>query len=364
VIAGGVVGGAAGAAIVADRQKATAVNGAPYIAAPVNTGGGSTTASGISAAAIYQQDSAGVVVITTELSSNFRNVGEATGSGIVVNPQGDILTNEHVVAGASQIRVTFKDGAVVPGTVSGTDASDDLAMVHVSGAGSHLHPLVLGNSDGAQIGDPVLAIGTPFGLAGTLTSGIVSGLGRSSTSPSGRALTGMIQTDAPINPGNSGGPLLNAKGEVIGVDESIQSPVQGSVGVGFAVPINTAKRVINSLEAGKAVQHPWLGISGQTITPSLASSLSLPKQSGVLVVQVVSGSPAQKAGLQGNGSADAGDDILTAIDGHQLASVEALTSYLDSKKVGDKVTMTVIRGNKTISITATLADFQQQPTGG
>ena len=364
VVAGGVVGGAAGAAIVADRQKTTTATGAPYISAPVNSGGGSTAASGISAAAIYQQDSPGVVVITTELGNNFRNVGEATGSGIVVNPQGDILTNEHVVAGATQIHVAFKDGTVVSGTVAGTDASDDLAVVHVSGAGSHLHPLVLGNSDGAQIGDPVLAIGTPFGLAGSLTSGIVSGLGRSSTSPSGRALTGLIQTDAPINPGNSGGPLLNAKGEVVGVDESIQSPIQGSVGVGFAVPINTAKRVIQSLESGQAVQHPWLGISGQTITPSLASSLSLSKQSGVLVVQVVSGSPAQKAGLQGTGSADASDDILTSIDGHQLASVEALTTYLDSKKVGDKVTMTVTRGNKTMSLTATLADFQQQPVGG
>jgi S1-C subfamily serine protease len=359
-----VVGGAAGAAIVGDRQKTSNANGTPYISAPLSSSGSSSTASGISAAAIYQQDSPGVVVITTELSSNFRNVGEATGSGIVVNSQGDILTNEHVVAGASQIRVAFKDGTVVPGTVSGTDASDDLAVVHVSGAGSHLHPLALGNSDAAQIGDPVLAIGTPFGLSGTLTSGIVSGLGRSNTSPSGRALTGMIQTDAPINPGNSGGPLLNSKGEVIGVDESIQSPVQGSVGVGFAVPINTAKRVITSLEAGKAVQHPWLGISGQTITPSLASSLGLPKQSGVLVVQAVNGSPAQKAGLQGTGSADAADDIITAMDGHQLASVEALTTYLDTKKVGDKVTMTVTRGNKTISLTATLADFQQQPAGG
>ena len=363
VLVGAIVGGAAGATLVADRQKTGSGTGTPYIAAP-NTSGGSNTASGISAAAIYQQTSPGVVVIVTELSANFRNVGEATGSGIVLNNGGDILTNEHVVAGARQIRVTFKDGTTVAGAVAGTDASDDLAVVHVSGAGSHLHPLVLANSDAAQIGDPVLAIGTPFGLAGSLTSGIVSGLGRSSTAPSGRALTGMIQTDAPINPGNSGGPLLNAKGEVLGVDESIQSPVQGSVGVGFAVPINTAKRVISTLEAGKAVQHPWLGISGQTITQSLADSLSLPKSSGVLVVQVVTGSPAAKAGLRGSGSADSGDDIITAMDGHQLASVEALTTYLDSKSVGDKVTMTVVRGGKTMSLTATLADFQQQPSGG
>ncbi|HXA43174.1 MAG TPA: trypsin-like peptidase domain-containing protein [Candidatus Solibacter sp.] len=362
VLVGAIIGGAAGATLVADRQKTGNSNGTPYIAAP-NASGGSTTASGISAAAIYQQTSPGVVVIVTELSANFRNVGEATGSGIVLNNSGDILTNEHVVAGARQIRVTFKDGTTVAGTVAGTDASDDLAVVHVTGAASHLHPLVLANSDAAQIGDPVLAIGTPFGLSGSLTSGIVSGLGRSSTSPSGRALTGMIQTDAPINPGNSGGPLLNAKGEVLGVDESIQSPVQGSVGVGFAVPINTAKRVISNLEAGKAVQHPWLGISGQTITQSLADSLSLPKSTGVLVVQVVTGSPAAKAGLVGTGSADSGDDIITAMDGHQLASVEALTTYLDSKNVGDKVTMTVVRGSKTMSLTATLADFQQQPGG-
>jgi S1-C subfamily serine protease len=361
-VVGGVVGGAAGAAIVTAGQKSTAV-GTPYISAPANSRG-STAASAISAAAIYQQTSPGVVVITTEISSNFRTVGEATGSGIVLNPQGDILTNEHVVAGAKQIRVTFKDGTVLAGTVSGTDASDDLAVVHVAGGGSHLHPLVLGNSDAAQIGDPVLAIGTPFGLAGSLTNGIISGVGRSSTAPSGRALTGMLQTDAPINPGNSGGPLLNSKGEVIGVDESIQSPVQGSVGIGFAVPINTAKRVIQQLETGQAVQHPWLGISGQTITPSLASSLGLSKQSGVLVVQVVNGSPAQKAGLQGIGSADASDDILTAIDGHQLGSVEALTSYLDTRKVGDKVSMTVIRGGKNLTLTATLGDFQAQPTGG
>ncbi len=363
VLVGAIIGGAVGATLVADRQKTGSGNGTPYIAAP-NASGGSTTAGGISAAAIYQQTSPGVVVIVTELSANFRNVGEATGSGIVLNNNGDILTNEHVVSGARQIRVTFKDGTTVAGTVAGTDASDDLAVIRVSGAGSHLHPLVLANSDAAQIGDPVLAIGTPFGLAGSLTSGIVSGLGRSSTSPSGRALTGMIQTDAPINPGNSGGPLLNAKGEVLGVDESIQSPVQGSVGVGFAVPINTAKRVISSLEAGQAVQHPWLGISGQTITQSLADSLSLPKSSGVLVVQVVTGSPAAKAGLHGTGSADSGDDILTAVDGHQITSVEALTTYLDTRKVGDTVTMTVVRGGKTMSLKATLADFQQQPTGG
>jgi S1-C subfamily serine protease len=361
VLIGAIVGGAAGATLVSQKQSAASRGGAAYIAAPTTNGSPALTSLAVSAGAIYAQDSPGVVTITTELGSSFRTFSEATGSGIVVNNQGDILTNEHVISGARQIRVAFKDGPTVSGTVSGSDASSDLAIVHVSVAAGQLHPLVLANSDAVQIGDPVLAIGTPFGLSESLSSGIISGVNRSGTAPSGRALTGLLQTDAAINPGNSGGPLLNAKGEVIGVDESIQSPVQGSVGVGFAVPINTAKRIISQLEKGQAIQHPWLGISGETISPGLASSLGLSQQSGVLVVQVISGSPAQKAGLQSTGSPSTGDDIITAIDGHNLASVEALTTYLDTRKVGDKVTLSVVRGGKTISVNATLADFQKQP---
>ena len=361
VLIGAVVGGAAGATLVSQKQSTPARAGAPYIAAPKSDASPALTALAVSAAAVYAQDAPGVVTITTELGSSFRTFSEATGSGIVVNSQGDILTNEHVISGARQVRVTFKDGPTVSGTVSGSDASSDLAIVHVSVAAGQLHPLVLANSDAVQVGDPVLAIGAPFGLSESLTSGIISGVNRSGTAPSGRALTGLLQTDAAINPGNSGGPLLNAKGEVIGVDESIQSPVQGSVGVGFAVPINTAKRIITQLEKGQAVQHPWLGISGESLTPGLASSLGISQQSGVLVVQVIAGSPAQKAALQSTGSPAAGDDIITAIDGHNLASVEALTTYLDTKKVGDKVTMTVVRAGKSISVTATLADFQKQP---
>ena len=363
LLIGGIVGSAAGATLVAQRQRSASA-GPSFISAPKPSGSVLPAANAVSAAAIYQQDAAGVVTITTELAAGFRSIGEATGSGIVVNPQGDILTNQHVVEGARQIRVAFKSGTTVSGTVAGVDASDDLAVVHVSVPADQLHPLVLANSDAIQIGDPVLAIGTPFGLSGSLTSGIISGLGRSGTAPSGRALTGLIQTDAAINPGNSGGPLLNAKGEVIGVDESIQSPVQGSVGVGLAVPINTAKRVLPALEKGQTVQHPWLGISGQTITPALANSLGLARQSGVLVVQVIAGSPAQSAGMHGSGQPDSGDDIITGIDGHSLNSIEELTSFLDTKHVGDHVTMAVVRGGKSISVGATLADFKQQPTGG
>jgi S1-C subfamily serine protease len=363
VLIGAIVGGAAGVTLTAQRQRSVSI-GVPFLSAPNPSSSVLPAANAVSAAAIYQQDAAGVVTITTELAAGFRSIGEATGSGIVVNAQGDILTNQHVVEGARQIRVAFKNGATVSGTVAGVDASDDLAVVHVSVAAAQLHPLVLGNSDALQIGDPVLAIGTPFGLSGSLTSGIVSGLGRSGTAPSGRALTGLVQTDAAINPGNSGGPLLNAKGEVVGVDESIQSPVQGSVGIGLAVPINTAKRVLPSLEKGQAVQHPWLGISGQTITSALADSLGLSRQSGVLVVQVISGSPAQSAGIHGSGQPDTSDDIITGIDGHSLSSIEDLTNVLDSKHVGDHVTIAVVRGGKAISVGVTLADFKQQPTGG
>lgn len=352
LLVGGTAGGAVGGAVVASQHRPAAAT------AGTSAAGSSTT--GTSPAAIYREASPGVVTISTELGSTFRNFREATGSGVVIDTQGDILTNQHVVANARQVRVTFSDGQTVNGTVAGVDASDDLAVVRVSVSESRLHPLALGNSDSVQIGDSVLAIGTPFGLQESLTSGIVSGLNRSSEAPNGRALTGLIQTDAAINPGNSGGPLLNARGEVIGVNESIQSPVQGSVGVGFAVPINTAKRTLPALEKGQAVQHPWLGISGQAITPALADSLGLSRQSGVLVVEVVAAGPADRAGLKATGTPDPSDDIITAIDGHGVTSVEDLTTYLNSRHVGDRVTLSIVRAGKPQSVEVTLGDFQQQ----
>jgi putative serine protease PepD len=348
VLIGACGGGAVGATIASHSATNTVVAAAP-------------AAQPGSLAAIYKQAVPGVVTISTEISgTRTRSFGEATGSGIVVDNQGDILTNAHVVANARQITVTFSDGKSATGQVSGVDASNDLAVVKVSVAQDQLHPLTLGNSDLIQVGDTALAIGAPFGLSGTLTAGIISGINRSTTAPNGRALTGMIQTDAPINPGNSGGALLNAQGALIGINDSIQSPIEGSVGVGFAIPVNTAKRLLPSLEKGVAIQHPWLGISGQAITPGLADSLGLSERSGVLVVDVVAGGPAARAGLVGQGSASAGDDIITAIDGLQVKSVDALTQYLDSKQVGDKVTLAVTRGSRHITLSVTLGNFQQQ----
>jgi S1-C subfamily serine protease len=187
------------------------------------------------------------VTITTQVTGRFGSRGQGTGSGIVLDQNGDILTNAHVVSNATQLQVTFTDGRTVSASVTGVNTSADLAVVKVSVAASTLHPLPLGNSSTVLVGDSVYAIGSPFDLSGSLTAGIVSGLNR--TNPS-TGLTGLIQTDARINPGNSGGPLLNASGQVIGINESIESPVAGSVGVGFAIPINLAKQLIASLEGG------------------------------------------------------------------------------------------------------------------
>jgi serine protease Do len=361
LVLGSIGGGAVGALIATRHTNA--------VSTQTNTG---TTTSGVAApapspgsyAAIYQQTKDGVVTISTQVSGRgFRSFAQAQGSGVVLDKQGDILTNAHVVDGATRVQVTFADGHNASGQVKGVDQSADLAVVQVSGSQDELHPLAIGNSDTLQVGDTALAIGSPFGLQGSFTAGIVSGLNRTTTAPNGRALTGMIQTDAPINPGNSGGALLDGRGQLIGINDSIDSPVEGNVGVGFAIPINRANSLIKPLESGQIVQHPWLGISGQTLTSATASQLGISsEQSGVLVVDAVANGPAAKAGLQGSGQADSSDDIITAIDGHQISTIEQLQQYLDAKKVGDRVTLSVTRNGRKVSIPVTLGNFQAQPS--
>ena len=359
LVVGSVAGGAVGAVLVSHRNTGTS----PNAVATVAPGVGATAASPGSFAAIYQQAKNGVVTINASTSSGGpRSFSQAEGSGIVVDTQGDILTNAHVISGANQIRVTFSDGRTTTGQVKGVDQSADLAVVKVSVSADQLHPLPLGNSDSLQVGDTALAIGSPFGLQGSFTAGIISGLNRGTTAPNGRALTGMIQTDAPINPGNSGGALLDGRGQLIGVNDSIQSPVEGNVGVGFAIPVNRAASLLPSLEKGVAILHPWLGISGQTLTASTADQLGLSEKSGVLVVQVVPGGPSAKAGLRADGQASANDDVITAIDGHSITTIEELTQYLDTKNVGDRVTLSVTRNGQHISIGVTLGNFQAQPS--
>jgi len=237
LVVGSIGGGAIGAALASQHKTAATTSASTVgagVAAPAPAPG--------SYAAIYQQTAPGVVMISTAIArGGARSFSQAEGSGIVVDKQGDVLTNAHVVSGATQIQVTFNDGHTASGQVKGVDQSADLAVVKVSVSADQLHPLAIGNSDTLQVGDTALAIGAPFGLAGTFTAGIISGLNRSTTAPNNRALTGMIQTDAPINPGNSGGALLDGQGQLIGINDSIQSPVEGNVGVGFAIPINRAE---------------------------------------------------------------------------------------------------------------------------
>jgi len=239
---GSIAGGTAGAAVLTRAQTPTVTTASSSTGTSLNVAAGSV-------AALYSQAVPGVVTIT-QVTSQFGQTGQGTGSGIVVDTQGHILTNAHVVSGAQQIRVTFSDGQTVAATLAGIDTTADLAVIKVSVAASSLHPLTLGNSNSVQVGDSVYAIGAPFGLSGSLSAGVVSALNRSNPASGGASLSHLIQTDAAINPGDSGGPLLNAQGQVIGINDSIESPVDGNVGVGFAISINQATQLLPALEKG------------------------------------------------------------------------------------------------------------------
>ena len=246
----GSVGGGAAVSTVLNRSQATPIRqAATTTSAAAATTGASGASTGIvpSAESIYAQDAPAVVTISTQVVSRFGQTGQGTGSGIVLDSSGDIVTNAHVVAGAGQITVTFADGTTAAATLVGADSSADLAVLRVAVSSSRLHPITIGNSDAVQVGDRVYAIGAPFGLSGTLTEGIVSGLHRSNTN-AGSGAANLIQTDAAINPGNSGGALLNAQGQLIGITESITSPVNGNVGVGFAIPVNQVDTLVPALE--------------------------------------------------------------------------------------------------------------------
>ena len=252
---------------------------------------------------VYKQAGPGVVHITsTALAYDvfFNPVPQkGAGSGLVVDDRGYILTNNHVVEDADSLEVTLPDKSKVPAKLIGRDPSNDLAVVKISVPKEKLHPLKMGNSDALQVGQMAIAIGNPFGLDRTVTRGVVSSVGRTLRSESGRQIRGVIQTDAPINPGNSGGPLLNSRGEVIGINSAIYTPSGGSVGIGFAVPVNTAKRLLPQLIAKGRVSHPWLGIAGLDITPEVAGAMKLPVREGIVVMQVSPKGPVDRAGIRG-----------------------------------------------------------------
>jgi len=293
--------------------------------------------------------------------------GTASGSGIVVSADGTILTNWHVVENAVKVTVSLEHGKTVNAQVVGKDPSNDLAVLHIPTEGLTLHPLTLGDSSKVQVGDPVLAIGNPFGLDRTLTTGVISALQRPITAPNGFTISNVLQTDAAINPGNSGGPLLDSSGRVIGINSQIETGGGGggSVGIGFAIPINTAKTELPQLEKGGTVRGAYLGLTSLTIDESLAP-LNLPVKSGALVQSVQSGTPAQKAGIHGGTLSGqiggeqvaVGGDIIVGIDGKPISSSEGLGTAISTKKPGDTVSIELRRakGNgayehKTVKVT-------------
>ena len=322
--------------------------------------------------AIYKAASPGVVHITSTVISQdffFRVVPErGTGSGFVVDDKGLILTNNHVVENADNLEVTLADKSKVTAKLVGRDPENDLAVIRVNVPKEKLTPLRLGDSSQLQVGQMAIAIGNPFGLDRTITRGVVSAVGRSLKADSGRQIRNVIQTDAAINPGNSGGPLLNSRGEVIGVNTAIFTPSGGSVGIGFAVPVNTVKKLLPQLITRGRASHPWLGISGMDINPTVAKALSLPSSEGVMIAQVAPNGPAARAGLRGsqrrvrvgNYLVNVGGDIIQTLDGEKISTVDDLTAFLDDrKKVGDEVRVDVLRDGKPHAVTVRLGELPE-----
>jgi S1-C subfamily serine protease len=325
---------------------------------------------------IYKADGNGVAFIESQLEpqeSEFNPFGEpeaesggiATGSGFVIDDEGHILTNNHVIEGASKVEVKLGESEKeYEAEVVGADPGTDIALLKVEAPSKELHPLTLGHSAEVEVGDPVVAIGNPFGLDRTVTSGIVSALQRQIQAPNGFSINHVIQTDAAINPGNSGGPLIDSGGAVIGINSQIATGGggDGNVGIGFAIPIDTIRSEISQLETKGEVEHAFLGISGGTITPELAKALNLPVEQGVIVQQVVKKGPADKAGLEA-GSTSAtingqevrlGGDIITEANGKPVKSMEQLVEVIQDSKPGDKLELKILRDGDEKTATVTL----------
>jgi S1-C subfamily serine protease len=379
LIGGGVVVAVVAAAggLSSSQKTVTVVQQASTPIAPSNA---SQQSAGLTPHQIYERDAPGVALVTSTIvrqtespfslgGESSQQQGTATGSGFVINNNGTILTNYHVVENAVKVEVSFEHGKTVEAKVIGKDPSNDLAVLRIPTEGLTMHVLTLGDSSKAQVGDPVLAIGNPFGYDRTLTTGVISALQREITSPNGFSIDNVLQTDAPINPGNSGGPLLNEQAEVIGINSQIETggSGDGSVGIGFSIPINTAKSELSQLEKGGTVSGAYLGVSTISVDGSL-SGLNLPVKSGALVETVEAGTPAAKAGLRGGnleaqlpgGKVAVGGDIIVGVDGKAIHNAEDLSTLIGSKKPGDTISVEVERASgsgtyekKTIKVTLT-----------
>jgi putative serine protease PepD len=380
LFAAGVLGGAVAVGAVAllgglegDTTVVTETSAAPSARLAPASGGGMTVNE------IYERAAPGVVRINATNNSTSSSIdpfgGNALGSGFVIDKTGHIVTNYHVVRDAGEVTVSFSNRDTVRATIVGTDPSTDIAVLRVDTAASALTPLRLGNSDAVRVGDTVVAIGNPFGLDRTVTAGIVSALQRLIQAPNRFTIDHVIQTDAPINPGNSGGPLLNARGQVIGVNTQIEtgtgSSTTGNVGIGFAVPANTVKDVVAQILRTGRVDHAYLGIRGQAVTEDVADRYNLPVEKGVLVESVLDSSGADKAGLQAGDtevvvaglSYVLGGDIIVAFDGKKISSIEELRDAISAKKPGDQVTLVIYRDANKTSVKVTLGRQPASPQG-
>jgi putative serine protease PepD len=349
-------------------DSSTPVVAPAALARPASDSGGK----GLTVNQIYQRDAQGVAFIRSEITQKTQSPfglfpqqqkSVATGSGFLIDGDGHILTNAHVVDGAQRVDVELGDGDAQKAQVVGSDPSSDVALLKVDDT-QGVQPLDLGDSTNVQVGDPVVAIGNPFALDRTVTSGIVSALQRQIQAPNGFSISDVIQTDAAINPGNSGGPLLDGAGRVIGINSQIESQSGGNEGVGFAVPIKTAEDVADQLISGGEVHRAYLGISGGEITPEVAHALNLPVDQGVLVQQVLNGGPADDAGIKGaTGEATiggqtfpVGGDIITKVDGKEISGMDEVVSAVNGKQPGDEITLTIFSGGHERDVTVKLGD--------
>lgn len=317
---------------------------------------------------VYERVSPAVVNITFQARG--RDVfgrplrEDGTGSGFIIDSNGHVVTNRHVVANARRLDITLADSNSYVGEVVATDPANDLAVVRIQAPEQVLRGLAtvpLGDSEQLKVGQTVIAIGNPFGLERSASLGIVSSLGRTRPGEAQRLITDMIQTDAAINPGNSGGPLLNLRGEVVGINEQIEAPSRGNVGIGFAIPVNTLKRYLPDLLAGKQPQHAWIGISGAPLTPTLAEQLRLSVTQGVILGTTVPSGPAARAGLRGSSRGEPGSgDIITELEGRPVRSVEDIASYIDKKEPGDTVRVTYVRGGRPETVEVTLGVWEER----
>jgi len=333
---------------------------------PVRTQPAATPSGGLDVAGLYESTRSGVVFV----EARGQGPGGSSGSGFLVDDQGSIVTNQHVVDNAEEVDVRFGEGGdPVDARVTGSDASTDLALLKIDPSDVDGEPLRLGSSDQVRVGEPVIAIGSPFGLRGTVTSGIVSGLGREIRSPNGFTIDDVVQTDAAINPGNSGGPLIDERGRVIGVNAQIASSNRSNSGVGFAIPIDTAKEVIPELRRSGEVKRAYLGVSTAEVDSEIARELDLAADRGALVQSVVRGGPADDAGLRGGNRQTqqglaAGGDLIVKVGDRDIADPSALADTIARLKPGEEVRIEYFRGDERRSAQVKLSERPDEANQG